>query len=71
MAGEREYEVWSTYKVDGVAYVRAKSAREAVEKALDVTADDPVQFVFGEPHSETKMRARRVAPTTRGADDAE
>jgi hypothetical protein len=55
-----EYEVWSTYKVTGVAYVRAKTAAEAVEKALDVTADDPVQFIFGEPHSETKMRARRV-----------
>lgn len=56
----REYEVWSTYKVTGVAYVFAQSAAEAVERALDVSADDPVQFDFGEPHSETKMRARRV-----------
>lgn len=57
-----EYEVWSTYKVTGVAYVRAKTAAEAVERALDVTADDPVQFVFGEPWGETKMRARRATP---------
>lgn len=56
----REYEVWSTYKVTGRAYVRARSAAEAIEKALDVTADDAVQFEFGEPHSETKMRARWI-----------
>ena len=60
MSIEREYEVWSTYKVTGVAYVRAKNAAEAVEKALDITDDDQVQFYFSEPHSETKMRARRV-----------
>jgi hypothetical protein len=54
------YEVWSTYKVTGTAWVEARNASEAIEKALDVTADDAVQFVFGEPHSETKMRARWV-----------
>lgn len=57
---EREYVVWSTYKVTGTAIVRAKSAAEAVEKALDVTSE--VQFCFGEPHSETKMRARLDRP---------
>ena len=66
--GLREYEVWSTYKVTGTAFVRARTAAEAVEKALDVTADDAVQFIFGEPWGETKMRARLVTPPgqTRG-----
>lgn len=57
---KREYEVWSTYKVTGTAIVTASSAAEAIEKALDITADDPVRFWFGEPHDETKMRARRI-----------
>ncbi len=56
----REYEVSSTYKVTGTAYVVARSAAEAIERAQDVTADDPVQFYFGDAHSETKMRARLV-----------
>lgn len=66
-----EYEVWSTYKVTGVAYVRAKTAAAAVERALDTAADDPVQFVFGEPWGETKMRARRVIPPAKPATEAE
>ena len=57
---ESEYEVSSTYKVTGVAYVKATSAAEAVKKSLDSSAADPVQFVFSEPHGETKMRARRI-----------
>jgi hypothetical protein len=60
--GLREYEVWSTYKVTGTATVRARTAAEAVEKALDVTADEPVGFIFGEPWGETKMRARLITP---------
>ncbi|MBZ5736475.1 hypothetical protein K8Z61_18445 [Nocardioides sp. TRM66260-LWL] len=55
----REYEVWSTYKVTGVAYVRARSAKEAIEKALNADAHG-VETIYGEPHSETKMRARRL-----------
>ena len=58
--GLHEYEVWSTYKVTGTAIVRARSAAEAVEKALDVGSEDHVEFIFGEPWGETKMRARRV-----------
>lgn len=61
-----EYEVWSTYKVTGTAFVRARSAAEAVETALDVTAEDPVQFDFSEPHGETKMRARQVRSSPGG-----
>lgn len=57
---QHQYEVSSTYKVTGVAYVWATSAAEAVEKALDTGADDPVTFVFSEPLAETKMKARRV-----------
>lgn len=60
MKEEREYLVWSTYKVVGTATVRATSAEAAVEKALDVLADEPVQFEFSDPVHETKMRARRV-----------
>lgn len=56
----RMYEVWSVYKVTGTAWVEARNASEAIEKALDVTADEAVQFIFGEPHSETKMRARWI-----------
>ncbi|WP_460867085.1 hypothetical protein [Nocardioides pakistanensis] len=51
-----------------MAYVRAKTAAAAVERALDVTADDPAQFVFGEPWGETKMRARRVIPPAEKGD---
>lgn len=64
----REYEVSSTYKVIGTAYVLARSAAEAIEKAKDLSADDPVQFYFDEPHAETKMRARRTATTEDGMD---
>ena len=60
---EHEYIVWSTYKVTGTAYVHAKSAAGAVEKALDICADDPVQFDFSDPWGETKMQARRVRRT--------
>ncbi|MDN4174717.1 hypothetical protein QWY28_17280 [Nocardioides sp. SOB77] len=60
--GLREYEVWSTYKVDGVAIIRARSAAEAVRKGLDVSSDDPVEFVFSEPYGETRMRARLLFP---------
>ena len=56
---EREYLVHSTYKVTGTAIVTAKSAREAVEKAIDARAHG-VEFEFSEAHSETKMRAERV-----------
>ncbi len=66
----REYEVSSTYKVTGSAYVMARTAAEAVEKALDTLADDPVQFGFSEPHSETKMRARLTRSTRSEADHA-
>ncbi len=55
---EREYEVWSTYRVTGVACIRAKSAKEAIEKGLRAH-DLDITFDFSEPHSETKMRARR------------
>jgi hypothetical protein len=55
------YEVWSTYKVTGTAYVEAGSAKEAVEMAT--AGDGKVQFDFSEPHGETKMRARRVRAT--------
>lgn len=58
----REYEVWSTYRVDGVAIVRARSAAEAVRLGLDTTADEPVEFVFSEPYGETRMRARLLFP---------
>ena len=68
---EREYLVWSTYKVTGEAYVMANSAAEAVEKALAIDADDRVEFIFSEAHSETKMRARLVRrrPTGEEASD--
>lgn len=52
----RVYEVWSTYKVTGVAYVEAETAAEAVEKGLS----GEIEFNFSEPDNETKMRARRV-----------
>ena len=56
---EHEYEVWSTVKVTGVAYVTASSAAEAVEKGLNAHELE-IEFHFSEGHSETKMRARRV-----------
>lgn len=65
MKKEREYEVFSTYKVTGVGYVKAHSAAEAVEKALDPLGSAPVAFVFSEPHSETKMQARLVRRVAR------
>lgn len=56
----REYEVSSTYKVTGTAYVMAPSAQEAVEIGLNAAAPDAPEFVFSDPHSETKMRAHLV-----------
>lgn len=56
---EREYLVWSTYKVTGTAVILAGSASEAIEKGLN--ADElEIIFEFGEAYSETKMRARRA-----------
>jgi hypothetical protein len=57
---EREYEVWSTYKVTGVGHVRAHSVAEAIEKALELGGDEPVIFDFSEPWGETRMQARRT-----------
>ena len=54
---EHEYVVWSVYKVTGEAVIRASSAAEAVEKGL---SDRDVKFFFSDPHSETKMRAKRI-----------
>lgn len=59
---QREYLVWSTYKVTGEAYVKANSAAEAVAKALNA-AEEGIEFVFSEAHSETKMQARLVRRT--------
>lgn len=64
-AEEREYVVWSTYKVTGSAIVRAKSAAEAIEKSLNSTAEDRPEFYFSDPHGETKMRARWLRPADR------
>lgn len=57
---ERVYLVSSVYKVAGTAVVHARSAHEAVAKALDTTAEHPVQFYFSEPFGETKMRAKLI-----------
>jgi hypothetical protein len=53
---EKLYVVESTYKVTGTAWIRATSAREAIEKGLNPDEHD-VTFFFSDPHSETKMRA--------------
>ena len=59
MSIEREYLVWSTYKVTGTAIIRAESASEAIKKGLSA-AEHEVVFEFSEAYSETKMRARRA-----------
>lgn len=58
---ERDYEVYSVYKVVGWAIVRATSMEEAVQKGLDAERHG-VEFTFEEPYSETKMRARPLRP---------
>jgi hypothetical protein len=63
MSSLRVYEVWSTYKVTGVAHVLAHSAAEAVRIGLDGDADGYApQFDFTDPHDETRMRAVPAAP---------
>lgn len=57
--GEREYIVWSIYKVTGTAIVTASSAREAIAKGL-AAREHGVEFDFSEPHGETRMRAELV-----------
>ena len=56
---DRLYEVWSTYKVTGVAYIEAASAKEAKQKGLDAH-ELGIVFDFGEAHGETVMHARLV-----------
>lgn len=59
MSGRRVYEVHSTYKVTGTAYIIATSAAEACRIALDGDADGYMpQFYFSDPHHETRMQAR-------------
>lgn len=56
MRPEREYLVYSTYKVTGSAVIAARSAREAAEKGLN--ADElGIKFAFSDAWGETKMRA--------------
>lgn len=55
---EREYLVSSTVKVTGEAVIKAKSAKEAVEKGLGNDPDFEPKFYFSDGHSETVMRAR-------------
>lgn len=58
---ERVYEVWSTYKVTGIANIVATSAAEAARIGREGYADGyRPDFDFSEPHSETRMRAERA-----------
>lgn len=56
MRQEREYLVYSTYRVTGYAVIRAKSAREAAEKGLNAE-ELGIKFEFDDARNETKMRA--------------
>lgn len=61
---EREYRVWSVYKVMGEAIITASSAQEAIRKGLDpeIREAEGIEFFFGDAYGETAMRAVLIRP---------
>ncbi|KMV17633.1 hypothetical protein ACT17_15245 [Mycolicibacterium conceptionense] len=61
---EREYRVWSVYKVRGEAIVTASSAQEAIRKGLDpeIREAEGIEFFFSDAYGETAMRAELIRP---------